>query len=338
VSIKARLLKKVADERRASDLSCAKESMRVLTLERTGIIGLGERSIRKFFEHRMSTYAAALAYRGLFGLFPFMLILVVLVGVFGLPDFFDRLIEQAQSQSSQQIPQQLEPVVEQGREQIQPLQRMIDQAQERAGGELLFFGIAVALWSVSALARTLIEAFNIAYEVPESRLGWKRVALSVAFGPALALMAIVSVGLMLIGPQMVEHIAEVIGLDELFVFLWGWLRFPVALSLLAVVLSVVYRFGPDARQRFRSVVVGAAFAVALWAISSIGFSFYLANFANYGVTYGSLGAAVGLLFYLYLSASVVLLGAEVNAAIYHLVSDWEKQDKRCLKQPGSNAP
>jgi membrane protein len=86
------------------------------------------------------------------------------------------------------------------------------------------------------------------------------------------------------------------------------------------------------------VVVGAAFAVALWAISSIGFSFYLANFANYGLTYGSLGAAVGLLFYLYLSASVVLLGAEVNAAIYHLVSDWEKQDKRCLKQPGSNAP
>jgi membrane protein len=61
--------------------------------------------------------------------------------------------------------------------------------------------------------------------------------------------------------------------------------------------------------------------VVLWAISSVGFSIYLANFANYGVTYGSLGAAVGLLFYLYLSASVVLLGAEVNAAIYHLAAD-----------------
>ena len=103
--------------------------------------------------------------------------------------------------------------------------------------------------------------------------------------------------------------------------MWAWLRFPVALSLLAVVLSVVYRYGPDARQRFRSVVVGAALAVVLWAISSVGFSIYLANFANYGVTYGSLGAAVGLLFYLYLSASVVLLGAEVNAAIYHALPD-----------------
>jgi membrane protein len=84
---------------------------------------------------------------------------------------------------------------------------------------------------------------------------------------------------------------------------------------------VVYRYGPDARQRFRSVVVGAALAVVLWAISSVGFSIYLANFADYGVTYGSLGAAVGLLFYLYLSASVVLLGAEINAAIYHAVPD-----------------
>jgi membrane protein len=289
--------------------------MRALTIE--GIIGLGERAIRKFFEHRMTTYAAALAYRGLFGLFPFVLILVVLVGVFGLPDFFDRMIS---SGASEQVPEQLEPVVEQGREQVQPLQRMIEQAQERAGGELLFFGLAVALWSVSALARTSIEAFNTAYEVTESRPGWKRVALSIAFGPVLALMGIVSAGLMLIGPRLVERIAERIGLDELVVFLWGWLRLPAALLLLAAVLSVVYRYGPDAEQRFRSVIVGAAFAVALWAISSVGFTVYLANFANYGLTYGSLGAAVGLLFYLYISASVVLLGAEINAAIYHPVS------------------
>ena len=292
------------------------------TLARVGMIGLGERSIRKFFEHHMTTYAAALAYRGLFGLFPFALILVLLVSVFGLPDILERLPSPG---AYEQVPEQLEPVVEQGKEQIQPLQRMIEQAQEQAGGELLFFGLAVALWSVSSLARTLIEAFNTAYEVTESRAGWKRVTLSVAFGPVLALMAILSVVLMLIGPQLVERIAELIGLDELVVFLWGWLRLPVALLLLAAVLSVVYRYGPDARQRFRSVIVGAAFAVTLWAISSVGFSLYLANFANYGLTYGSLGAAVGLLFYLYLSASVVLLGAEVNAAIYQPVRERAEQ-------------
>src|SRR5215204_346617 len=306
--------------------------MRAPSPQRTGIIELGYRPIRKFFEHPMSTYAAALAYRGLFGLFPFVLLLVVLAGALGLADLLKGAIDHASAVSSQHVPQHLEPVIERGKEQIQPLESMIEQAQKQAGGELLFFGVALALWSISALAGTLTEAFNAAYEVPETRRWWKVSALSLAFGPVLALMVIVSMGLMLIGPGLVERIAELVGLDEVFVSLWGWLRFPIALLLLAVVLSLVYRFGPDAKQRFRSVVVGAALAVVLWAISSMGFSFYLANFANYGLTYGSLGAAVGLLFYLYLCASVVLLGAEVNAAIYHSGADGSEQ----AEKPGSD--
>ena len=318
----ARIQPEAAARRRSSILYSAEDSGRVPSIVRIGIIEPGRRSLRNFFfEHPMATYAAALAYRGLFGLFPFLLLLVVLVGALGFPDFFDRAMDHARSESTQHVPQQLEPVVERGRDQIQPLVRMIEQAQKRANGELLFFGVVLALWSVSAVSRTLTEAFNAAYEVPETRRWWKVLLLSLAFGPVLALIVIVSVGLMLIGPQVVEQIAQLVGLADTFVSLWTWLRFPVALSLLAAVLSVVYRYGPDARQRLRSVVVGAAFAVTLWAISSVGFSIYLANFANYGLTYGSLGAAVGLLFYLYLSASVVLLGLEVNAAIYHAVPD-----------------
>jgi membrane protein len=290
--------------------------------EKGAIRELGERSIRAFFfEHPMATYAAALAYRGLFGLFPFVLILVVLVGALGFPDFFDRAMDQAHAQSSQYVPQQLEPVVEPAREQVQPLVGMIERAEKQAGGKLLFFGVAVALWSVSAVARTLTEAFNVAYQVAETRHWWKQLVLSLAFGPVLALVVIISVAMMLVGTQLVGSIAALVDLDELFVRLWGWLRFPVALLLLTVVLSVVYRFGPNAKQRFRSVVPGAALSVVLWAISSVGFSIYLANFANYGVTYGSLGAAVGLLFYLYLCASVVLFGAELNAAISRQVTD-----------------
>src|SRR5215210_7173129 len=294
----------------------------VLKQEKSRVIELGERSVRNFFfEHPMATYAAALAYRGLFGLFPFVLILVVLVGALGFHDFFDRAMDQASAQSSRYVPKQLEPVVEPAREQIRPLVGMIERAEKQAGDKLLFFGVAIALWSVSAVAGTLNEAFNVAYQVAETRRWWRQLALSLAFGPILALVVIVSITLMLIGPQLVGGIAELAGLDELFVRLWGWLRYPVAFLLLAVVLSVVYLFGPNARQGFRSVVPGAAIAVVLWAISSVGFSIYLANFANYGVTYGSIGAAVGLLFYLYLCASVVLLGAELNAAIYHRLAD-----------------
>jgi membrane protein len=173
------------------------------------------------------------------------------------------------------------------------------------------------LYGPSRRSLTLTAAFNAAYEVPETRRRWKVLLLSLAFGPVLALIVIVSVGLMLIGPQVVEQVAQLVGWDRPFVLLWGWLRFPVALFLLAVVLSVVYRYGPDTRQRFRSVDPGVALAVVLWAVSSVGFSFYLANFA--------------MLFYLYLCASVVLVGAGVNAAIYHVASDSTIQSEK----PGS---
>jgi membrane protein len=123
----------------------------------------------------MTTYAAALAYRGLFGLFPFVLIVIVLAGMLGFPGSFDRLLDQGQPETAPQVPRQLEPVVEEGRKQITPLGRMIEQAQEQAGSGLLFFGIAVGLWSVSALARTLADALNAVNEVTETRQEWKRV-------------------------------------------------------------------------------------------------------------------------------------------------------------------
>lgn len=93
-------------------------------------------------------------------------------------------------------------------------------------------------------------------------------------------------------------------------------RIPVALYLLVIVLSIVYRFAPAADQPYRLVTPGAVVAVVSWIVASVGFSLYLANFADYGATYGSLGAATGLLLYLYITAFVVLLGGEVNAAIY----------------------
>jgi membrane protein len=174
------------------------------------------------------------------------------------------------------------------------------------------------LWSVSAIAVTLTEALNVAYGVEETRSRRKRFAFALVFGPFLALALIVASGLMLIGPRVAGWFAGLAGLDEAWVALWGWLRFLVALILLAAVLSVVYRFVPDTDWSFRFATPGAVFAVIAWTIASLGFSFFLANFADRGLTYGSLGTAVGMLVYLYLSASVVLLGAEINAAVYRL--------------------
>ncbi len=280
------------------------------------IVEVGKRSIRKFFEHRMTTYAEQLSYRGLFGLFPFIILVFALLAVLQVDAVFDRLIEAATGAPPQQIPEPLEPVAEEGRAQTEFLRPLIEQAREQAGEGLLSFGIVISLWSVSAVAFTLTEALNAAYGVEETRSRRKRFAFALVFGPFLALAFVVACGLMLIGPRVAGGLAGLAGLDEAWVALWAWLRFPVALFLLAAVLSVVYRFVPDTDRSFWSATPGALFAVIAWPIASLGFSFYLANFAGRGLTYGSLGTAVGLLVYLYLSASVVLLGAEINEAVY----------------------
>src|SRR3712207_6614499 len=282
------------------------------------MVELGKRSIRNFFEHHMTTYAEQLSYRGLFGLFPFIILVFALLSVLQLDADFDRLIEAAMGAPPQQIPEPLEPVAQEGRAQTDFLRPLIEQAREQAGGGLLSFGIVLSLWSVSAVVFALTEALNTAYGVEETRSRRKRFAFALVFGPFLALALIVACCLMLIGPRVAGGLAGLAGLDDAWVALWAWLRFPVALVLLAAVLSVVYRFVPDTDRSIWSGTLGALFAVIAWAIASLGFSFYLANFADRGLTYGSLGTAVGLLVYLYLSASVVLLGAEINAAVYHI--------------------
>ena len=141
--------------------------------------------------------------------------------------------------------------------------------------------------------------------------------------PAIGMMVIVGAGLLLIGPQLAEWLAERIGLNEAFVILWRWLRIPMALFLLMLAVSVIYRFVPNTNRRFRFVAPGAVVAVIAWALALVGFSFYLSNFADYGAVYGSLGAAVALLVYLYITAATLLLGAEVNEAVYRFASETE---------------
>jgi membrane protein len=272
--------------------------------------------VQSFFEHRMAIYAEQLSYRGIFGLFPFIILVFALLAVLRVDAVFDRLIEAAMGVPPQQIPKPIGPVAEKGRAQAAFLLPLIQQARELAGGGLLTFGLVISLWSVSAVVFTLMEALNAAYGVEETRSRRKRFVFALVFGPLLALAFIVACGLMLIGPQVAGWLASFAGLDEEWVALWGWLRFPAALFLLAAVLSVVYRFVPDTDRSFWSATPGAAFAVIAWPIASLGFSFYLSNFAGRGLTYGSLGTAVGLLVFLYISAWLVLLGAEINGAVY----------------------
>src|SRR5215204_7448268 len=276
------------------------------------LLGVSKRSIRKYLRHNMVEYSTALAYRALFALVPFFALLVALLGFLGINGFFEWMIEQVDYTLQERFAEVLEGWIRQSQQYL-------------AQGGLLSGVVILAVWSISSGVRSLTKALNAVHEVQESRPLWKRYPLSFLYALGLAITTILGAGLLLIGPPVVEWIVGLVGLDEVFISLWTWLRLPVALFLLMLTVSIVYWAIPNVSHPYRLITPGAVLAVIVWVVASLGFSFYLANFANYSVIYGSLGAVFALLLYFYISAAVLLFGVEVNAAMHHYTWDRHMQ-------------
>lgn len=277
--------------------------MRIPGIRGIGLGELSKRAVKGFFEDDMVAYAAALSYYVFLALFPFSILLLALLGFLGITGLFDWLLNQAETA----LPGQAMGLVEQ----------VIGQVRSQSQGWLLLVGIAVGLWSAPSTVLLLMVALNAAYEVEETRPIWKRLILSIAYTLGLAALIIFATALMMVGPRAVAWLANEIGIGTLFVGLWTWLRWPLAVVLLMLVVAIAYYVVPDVDEPFRLVSPGAVFAVIGWVAVSLGFSYYVADFANYGAIYGSLSAVIVLLIEFFISASVLLLGAEVNAAIYY---------------------
>ena len=174
-----------------------------------------------------------------------------------------------------------------------------------------------------------MNAMNKAYDVKEGRPSWKLFILSVLYTIGIAVMLLLAAGFMTLGPQVMTWLASQIGLEQLLVVLWSWLRWPVAILLLMLAVALIYFVMPDVEQEFRFITPGPAVAVLVWLAASVGFGIYVQNFADYNATYGSIGAIIVLLLYFYITAAVLLLGAELNAVIEHLsVEGKDEGDKK----------
>jgi membrane protein len=272
------------------------------------------KAAKEFNDDDMLYYGAALSYQVFFSLFPFIFFLLALLATLNIPGFWDWLLEQAQAV----LPGQITGMVEQTVEQIR------GQAQSSS---LLSLWIIITLWTASSAVRTTMHAFNVAYDVAEERPLWKRYPLSILYTILLAALIIVAVGLMVIGPDIAEWLAQQIGLGTAFVVLWEWLRIPAAILLLIIVLALVYYLFPNIDQPFRVITPGAILAVIVWLGASFGFSYYVNNFANYNTIYGSLGTVIVILVYLYITAGVVLFGAEVNEQVYYQFAEDQDGDE-----------
>ena len=274
---------------------------------RPGIWRVVKRSVREFSADDMLTYAAALSYQMFFALFPFIIFVLALLGLLNIPGFFDTLLNQSRTL----LPDQAYSLVEQ----------VVGQVRSQATGGVLSFGAAVALWTASSAVRMAMHALNVAYDVEEERPAWKKFPLSILYTLLLAVLLITAVVLMVLGPQVAQWVAQQVGLGSIFVTLWAWLRIPVAILLIALILALVYYLFPNTTQPFRIITPGAIVAVIVWVAASLGFSFYVQNFGSYSATYGALAAVIVLLFYFFISAAVMLFGAEVNAEAYREVDE-----------------
>jgi membrane protein len=279
------------------------------------------RTVKEFLDDEMSTYASALAYQMLFSLFPFLLFLIALIGFLHLPDFFSWLRLQSELVLPPQALDQVNPV--------------IDQLQQSKGG-LLSIGIVIALWTASAGVRLMMSAMNAAYDVVEARPVWKRIPLSVLYTVGIAGMLLAAAALMVTGPQVINWLAAQIGMEDFIVTLWTILRWPLIIILLMVAVALMYYVMPDVKQTFRFITPGSVLAVVVWIVASLGFAYYVKTFADYNAMYGSIGAIIVLLLYFYISAAVLLLGAEMNAVIEHMSAEGKDKGEREPDEDGTH--
>jgi membrane protein len=262
-----------------------------------------KRTFTEFSEDNMTDWAAALTYYGLLSLFPALIALVSIVGLFGDP--------QTTTQTLTEVVSKLGPSSA-AQTFAQPIQSIT--SHRSAAGILFIAGLAGALWSASAYVGGFIRAANVIYETPEGRPFYKLRPLQLVITLVMIiLLAAVLLGIVLTGP-VVSAVAGPLGLGSTAQTAWNIAKWPVMLLVVVVMFTVLFHAAPNVKtQGLRWISPGALFAVVVWIVVSALFAFYVANFGSYDKTYGTLGGLVGLLVWMWITNCALLLGMELNS-------------------------
>jgi membrane protein len=269
----------------------------------TGIFATLKRTATEFMEDNLTDWAAALTYYGLLALFPALIAMVSLIGLVGDPKSTTSTLTEIITTIGPQSA-------------AQTFSGPIDSiaSNQSAAGFAFVAGLAVALWSASGYVGAFMRASNVIYETPEGRPFWKLRPLQLAVTLAMILlMAILALSLVLTGP-VVEAVADPIGLSSTAIDIWNIAKWPVMVAIFLLMVAVLYYASPNVKLRgFRWVTPGSLVAIAVWAIASAAFAFYVANFGSYDKTYGTLGGLIALLVWFWISNLAILFGHQLNA-------------------------
>ncbi len=259
-------------------------------------------SLLKLLWHRIDEddlpgLSAQLAYYFLLSLFPLLIVLFTLLPYIPIPH-----------QDMLGLIRDFAPV-----EAMDLIEKNVHDIMDDRNGGLLSFGIIGTIWSASNGIEAIVKAFNKAYNVKESRsfIVSRGMAILLTFGMILVL--ILAIILPIFGREIGLFLFSRMGYTTEFIKLWDTLSRLVSAIILFLIFTGLYWIAPNVKLKCRSAFPGAAFATIGWIISSLGLTFYVGNISNYSLTYGSIGAIIVLMVWLYISAFIIILGGEINA-------------------------
>ncbi|MFI8002935.1 YihY/virulence factor BrkB family protein [Streptomyces sp. NPDC086010] len=258
-------------------------------------------TLREFKDDELTDRAAALTYYGVLSLFPALLVLVSLLGITG-KSATDKIV----SGLGKLAPGSARDIITQAVEQLQ------DSAG--TGSVLAIVGLALAVWSASGYVAAFIRAANAVYDMPEGRPVWKILPVRVGVTAVLMVLAVVSALIVVFTGALADQAGSVFGIGDGVLTVWAYAKWPVLIVLVTAMIAILYWAAPNAKVKgFRWITPGSVLALVIWMAASGGFALYVANFASYNKTYGTMAGLVVFLIWLWIGNLAILFGLQFDA-------------------------
>ncbi|MFE7649361.1 YihY/virulence factor BrkB family protein [Streptomyces phaeoluteigriseus] len=260
-------------------------------------------TVKEFKDDELTDRAAALTYYGVLALFPALLVLVSLLGIAG-------------KSATDEVLKNLQKLAPGSARDI--LSDAVTQLQGRGGiGSIMaIVGIVLAVWSASGYVAAFIRSANAVYDVPEGRPVWKVLPVRVGVTVLLLVLAVISALIVVFTGDLARRAGTALGIGDTALTVWSIAKWPVLVVLVIIMIALLYWATPNVKGRgFRWITPGSVLALLIWLIASAGFAFYVANFASYNKTYGTLAGVIVFLVWLWISNIAILLGLEFDAEL-----------------------
>ncbi len=297
-------------------------------------------TVREFKDDELTDRAAALTYYSVLSLFPALLALVSIIGLAGR-SATDKVLDNIRDLA----PGSARDI----------LTKAVQELQGRGGlgSVMAIVGLALAVWSASGYVAAFIRSANAVYDMPEGRPVWKILPVRLGVTVALMVMAVISALIVVFTGALARRAGTALGLGDTAVTVWDIAKWPVLVVLVTAMIALLYWASPNAKVRgFRWITPGSFLALVIWLIASAGFALYVANFASYNKTYGTMAGVIVFLVWLWIGNLAVLLGLEFDAEIQRQravagghpadaepyapprdTRTWDEQDRRRLREP-----